>query len=319
MQGALSMGEILWAQWDTIQKIILNTILVSIPEELFLTMFTLIAMGEFDYWCEEECKKLINPWDYSRILVPTIVISLLLNIFRYYNINNLINNIISFIVYFALLAITNEILHEPKAFRWMLKAILCFLLGFIIVGLSEMIYIPFVLYSTGLSIKEINNTVLINFFVTIPIRIIQYSILIFNIVRKRTILRGNIIKQITSSPLITTITFTTIILNLLFLSTMYNAIINHELLHKTSLLMKLTIIVGVILVPIINISSLMWGIYHTANHAAKKKKNASDTLFNLVDNIKIYMNNREYDNIAWKLNEISTVIENVSKELYEQK
>jgi len=279
----------------------------------------LILMGEFDYWCEEECKKLINPWDYSRLLVPTISVALPSNIFRYYEINNIITNIAPLIIFLTTLALTNEIFNEPKAFKWMLKAILCFLLSFIILGLSEMIYIPFVLYSTGLSLKEINNNVLMNFFVSIPVRTLQYSILIFNIIRKRTILRGNIIKQITSSPLITTITFTTIILNLLFLSTMYNAIIKHELLHKTSLLMKLTIIVGVVLVPIINISSLVLGIYHTANHAAKKKKNASDTLFNLVDNIKAYMNNREYDNVAWKLNEISTIIENVSQELYERK
>jgi len=313
------MADIILAQWNIIQKIILNTIFVSIPEELFLTMFTLILMGEFDYWCEEECKKLINPWDYSRVLIPTIVTALIVNIFRYYNINNLISNIIPFIVYFSLLAITNEILHEPKAFKWMLKAVLCFLLGFIILCISEMMYLPFVLYNIGLSIKEVNNNILMNFFVSIPIRIIQYSILLFTIVKKRTTLKGNILKQITSSPLITTITFTSIILNLSFLLIINNAIINHQLLHKTPLLTKIVVVVGIVLTPIINISSLIWGIYLSVNRIVKKQKDVSSSLYNLVDNIKTYINNNEYTNVTWKLNEVSNTIEDITQELYEIK
>jgi len=313
------MFDIVWAQWDTIQKIILNTILVSIPEELFLTMLTLILMGEFDYWCEEECKKLINPWDYSRLLVPTISVALPSNIFRYYEINNIITNIVPLIIFLTTLALTNEVFNEPKAFKWMLKAILCFLLSFITLGLSEMIYIPFVLYSTGLSIKEINNNVLINFFVSIPVRALQYSILIFNIVRKRTILRGNIIKQITSSSLILIITFFAIILNLSFLSIMNNAIINHQLLHKAPLSIKLTIVIGVVLVPITNISSLIWGIYHSASRVAEKQKDVFNSLYNLADNIKTYMENNEYNNVTWKLNEISKTIEDISQKLYKIK
>jgi len=308
----------LWSQWSTIQKIILNSVFVSIPEEFFLTMFTLIAMGEFDYWQEEECKKLINPWDYSRVFVPTVVTALLVNIFRYYKVNIIIGNIIPIIVFFILLSITNEILHEAKALKWILKAILCFLLGFIILGISEMLYLPFVIYSTELSMQKINNSILMNFLLSLPSRFIQYFILIFLIIRKRTLLKGNIVKYIISNPLITFITFTIVIFNLSFLAIMYNAIIYRNLLTHLSFLIRSIIIVTVQLLPIINIASLIWGIYHTANHAATKQKDASDTLYNLADNIKVYINNSEYNDIAWKLNEISGIIENVSQDLYER-
>jgi len=75
-------------QYTGVQKILLNTFFVSFPEELFLIMFTLILVGEFEYWKEDECKRLINRFDYVRVFVPTIVAALISNTLRYYGLSS---------------------------------------------------------------------------------------------------------------------------------------------------------------------------------------------------------------------------------------
>lgn len=306
-------------QWDTIQKIILNTIFVSIPEEFYWVMFTLILTGEFEYWKEEECKRLINKWDYSRILIPTLTVALLSNIFRYIGLYEGIFSIVPIIIFYILIVLTNDILGDASALKWLGKSFMFFLLGLITIVLSELLYIPFILYMSGSTLQEFNNNIFLNFIVSIPSRVIQYTILICFVARKRSLLKGNIFKHIISSPILSSLTSIVFFFDFLFLYIMYYAIVYEKVLVDSLPSFQVMIIVGVILFPILNILALVWGIYYVENRAVHKQKLISDKLSNLLNNVKLYTNNENYDNIKWKLNEIGIGIEEVADSLYQVK
>lgn len=305
-------------QWGIFQKIIFNTLLVSIPEELYLVMFTLILVGEFEYWKEDECKKLINRWDYGRILIPTLTSALLSNILRYTGVNYDIASLITILTVFVIIVLTNDIFGDASAMKWTGKAFAFLMIACITVGVSEFIYVPFVVYGTGKPIQEINKDIWLNFVVSLPSRIIQYSILLYFVSRKRTLLKGKIIMHIVSNPVVLVITSAITLFDLLFYIVAYNLIVYEQVLINISHIMQIIIIIGITLFPILNISGLVWAVYYVKNKEMNDKKTASEKLENMLKDIKLYTNNENYDNIKWKLNEIGMGIEEIATNLYKE-
>lgn len=308
------LGQLL--QLDTIQKIFLNTLLVSIPEELFLLMFTLILVGEFEFWADEECRKLINRWDYTRILVPTLTVALLSNIERYSDLNSSFASLIPIVVFFILIVLTNDIFGDASAMKWTGKALLFFILGFIILYISEFCYTSFILYGTGKTITEINNNILLNFLISLPSRLIEYSILIFLVVKRRTLLKANIIRPIFESKITTFLTFIVVIFDFVFMFVMVKAICYEKVLVNIPSDLRTLVIMGISLFPVINLSGLIWGLYAMKDGEIQANKVTSDCLYNLLNEITLYTNNDKFDNIKWKLNEVGLSIEKIAKNLY---
>lgn len=303
-------------QLATLQKIVLNTLFVSIPEELFLVMFTLILIGEFDYWKEEECKKLIHRWDYSRILIPTLAAALLSNILRYTFVDIDISSPVTILTVFVLIVLTNDIFGDASALKWMAKAFVFLVVACIVVGLSEFVYVPFILYSTGKTLEKINSDIFMNVLVSLPSRIIQYSILLYFVSQKRTLLKGNVLKYIVESPILALISAVVALCDLLFCIVTYKLIVYEKILINISLTSQISIIIGVIIFPVLNILGLVWSVYYVKNKEMSDKKIASEKLNNLLDSIKSYTYNANYDNIKWKLNEIGMGIEEISTKLF---
>lgn len=305
-------------QWDILQKILLNTLFVSIPEELFLVMFTLILVGEFDYWKEPECKRLIHKFDYVRIFVPTVAGALLSNIFRYMGMESGLFQFLTLLIIYVLIVLTNDILADASMIRWMIRTLIFIMIGFLLIGISEFIYMPFVLYNTGLSVKDINSSILFNFFLSLPSRIFQYSIILYLISKKRTLLKGRIIRYIIPIHVLSIIVLFIILINLFFFGIMLNSIVFYKSLLNMPTSSQIFIILGIIVYPIINLVGLYYSIYYVKNKELSDKKVAHDKLYILLDNIKLYTNNKNYDNISWKINEISNEIEEVAKSLYDE-
>lgn len=305
-------------QWDILQKIIINTLFVSIPEEIYWVMFTLILAGEFEYWKEPECKKLIHSWDYGRILIPAVIAALLSNILRYAGLDFGFISLIPLAVCYIAIVLTNDVFGDASALKWMGRVFIFFIIGFMSIGISEFIYVPFILYGTGKTIQEINNDILINFLVSIPAKIIQFSILLYFVSRKRTLLKGNLFSHIFSSPVLSVLSSMIIAFDLSFLFIAYKLIVYEEILVNIPHVSRFTIIVGVILFPILNISAFIWGVYYMKNREMIDKKAACEKLVSLLNEIKSYANNENYDNIKWKLNELGMGIEGIAISLYEE-
>lgn len=305
-------------QYTGVQKILLNTFLVSFPEELYLIMFTLILVGEFDYWKEPECKRLINKFDYVRVFVPAIVCALMSNILRYYELSYGIYQFIPFIVGYILIVFTNDIFGDASALKWMVKAFIYFGLGFLIMGLTEFLYVPFVLYSTNITLAEINNNFLLYFTLSLPARLLQYSILLYFVCRKRTLLKGKLLLPILSNPLLLVIFSSLVVFNILFLQLMVRTIIYDNVLINASHITQILIVISVVLFPLFNTSGYLWGLYIMKNRDKNDRKIATEKLRIILNKIELYTNSGNYDNIIWKLNEIGLGIEEVADSLYRE-
>jgi len=294
---------------NTISKIILNTIFVSIPEEIYLVMFTLILTGEFDYWQFKGYKRLINKGDWSKILIPSITFAVMSNIFRYTGLNNAIYSIIPIIIMFILIVLTSEVLKDGNPSRWIKRALLIYIIAALSVGLSEFLYTSIILYSTNLTMVEVNNNITLNFVMSLPARVIQYTLLIYFVLIKRTVLKGNIFKIFTSNHLLMNLFIFIVILNSAFLAILYKIIIYNKVLINLPNIIKAIIIMGVMTVPVLNITGFILATYYLENKALISKKKTSNTLENILNDIKTYTVNNNYETIQWKLKDICTKIE----------
>ncbi len=302
--------------WDTIGKILLNTILVSIPEELYLLMFTLILVGEFEIWGDENCKKIFHDYDLARILVPVISAALLSNIFRYCELDNNILQIVPIIVFYILIVLTNDIFGDSSAAKWMGKVFLFLGLAFLILVLAEFSFATLFLYVSGKTVTEMNSNILLNFAVSIPPRIIEYSVLIFFIVRKRTLLKANLIIPILESKISLFLTIVVLVFDLAFMLIMIRIVTYEKILNNISESFRIVIILGITFFLLINLSALVWGFYNIKNRELQDKKDVSGRINDLVKEINTYTVTDKYDSIKWKLYEISKEMNEISACLY---
>ncbi len=304
--------------YEAMQEILFKTFFVSVPEELFLVMVTLILVGEFEYWKEPECRRLINKFDYIRVFLPAILTALLSQIMRYMDFNYGIFQFLPFIVMYILIVFTNDIFGDASALRWMGKAFMFYWLGFLFIGLTEFIYISFLLYGANQTVEEISSSLPLYFIVSIPARLMQYSLLLYLISRKRTLLKGRLLKPVLSNPILTVIFSISVVINILFLQVMVQAITYEKVLMSYSYISKICIILGVVLYPMINISGLLWGFYLLKNKDIHDKKITADKLQMLLDKLETYTNDEKFDNTRWMLNEIGMGIEEIVNSLYKE-
>ncbi len=305
-------------QNSLVAKIIINTIFLSIPEELYLVMFTLIMVGEFEYWKEPECKRLINKFDYVRVFLPTVTGALVSNIIINSGLNHGIFQFLSPTITFIIIIFTNDIFEDASAIKWVVKSLIIFLIAFLSIGIMELLYLPLILYGTGKTIVQIHDNFIVYFLVSLPSRFMQYSLLLYLISRKRTLLRGRLLRNLLTTPLLTTIFSLLVLSNITFLWYLYKSIVFDKVLISNSYISQMVIITSVVIFPILNISGFLWGVYLIKNKEARDKKNASEKLYKLLNDMKSYSNNEKYDNIRWKLNEIGVGIEEVAKKLYKE-
>jgi len=305
-----------FVEQSTIMKVLINTLLVSVPEEFFLVMFTLIVIGEFEYWQEPECKRLINRFDYVRVFLPTVAGALLSNILKSLELNYGFYQFITPIVIYILIVLTNDIFGDANAIKWMLKAFIAFMVGFLFIGVSEFIYAPFIIYGTNLTMAKIQSSLLLYFMTSLPSRFLQYSLLCYLVNKKRSFLKGQHFRNLLSSPVLSVIFFISVLINILFLWFMYKAIVFDRILMSVPQFYQVFITIALLLFPLLNLSGLIWSFYILKSKEVKDKKSASDQLHNLLKELDLYVSDGEFGNIRWKLNKISTDIEEVANNLY---
>ncbi len=305
-------------QYNALQEILMKTIFVSIPEEFYWVMLTLILVGEFEYWKEPECKRLINKFDYIRVFLPTVVVALLTNILKYMGLDYGFFPYVHYIVFYVIIVLTNDVFGDASALKWMAKAFIFMMIGSLTIGLTEFLYIPFVLYGANLTMVEVDSNFLLYFMLSLPSRLLQYSILLYFVCRKRTLLKGKLLKPILSNFISTAIFSLFVAFNLMFLLIMYKVIVCDKVLKTVPFNYQIIIVIGVVLFPILNISGFVWSSYYMKNRETKDKKIATQKLLNLLNKIEMYTNVGNCGNIRWELNEIGIGIEEVADSLYRE-
>lgn len=297
-------------------NIIINTLLISIPEELFFVLFTYILMGEFDQWEDPDCKKLFQSGDYSRILVPTISASLVSNIVRYTGFST---STVSFATLFALfigIVAMGDIFNNRRALRWICEVFLFLLLAAICTAVIEFSYLPIIVYGTGKPLGEINNNMYYNFISSIPAKLMQYSLLAFLIARKRSLLKKRLKQMILDNVVLTMVFLIIPLIDVAFFVFMLKIVCYDKALMTLSIVLRLMTITGICLFPILNFFALIWCAYYIKNSETMKKKKASGKLLKIIEEINIYSQQGDYSNVKWTLKGLEIELEGIANNLY---
>lgn len=174
-----------------LQQVILNIILTSIPEEIFITLFILILLGRYDYLDKDRWKDNVPKILLISVFPIAIISNINLEIIKISANMNLLINIVLFTIAISILH-----LHKIKNIKQILKVLLITMVGLMLFMLSEIITIVIVTYGLHASIESFNQSAILNFILFIPERLIQYGFLLYVIIKK------NSLKQVIVSKLI---------------------------------------------------------------------------------------------------------------------
>lgn len=272
------MTELIYSNWIIIKKIFINTFFVSFPEELFFLLFTLI------------CSKIISPDDIfsSRkslfrnkhliytLIIPALLVSFASNILRY------TKSPISDVSYMTLLLIYISILIcskiiKPESLKKSLIALtLFYLLCVIIVFITEVSYVTFLLRALNLTTQKLNDTLWMNFALSIPARVMQYSVIYFIIAGslKSTSLM-NILKSFKNDIIIVWLVFISLIYNSFFIFIMLKKLVIDEYIPG-DLSSEAPVFINIVLSPLLFVLLLCIIILYYQNKINKlseSKKN----------------------------------------------
>ena len=153
-------------------QILINTIIISIPEEFFVTMLILFLLGRSDYFNKRKFKKNMPKIIIFSVLPIAIISNVIL---LQFNIPDGINLLINFILY----SISAIILNKPKKVKQYIMTIVLSCSGILIFMIIEMITVIIITYGFHMSISQFNKSPFINFIAVIPERIIEYGFLTF--------------------------------------------------------------------------------------------------------------------------------------------
>jgi hypothetical protein len=186
-------------------NLLLNIILVSIPEEFIMTMIMLVVLRQWQFLSKEFWK--IN---FIKIMITSVLpIAIITNITKFIvKIDSGTQLLMSTILFI----ITISILINIKTIKQFFKT--C---GFIIISialfiLSELITAFICKYGLKIDIVSINLNPYLIFSIAIPERIIQYGCILFIFIKKNSLVQINLLNMIKQNILLRNIIvlFTTI-------------------------------------------------------------------------------------------------------------
>jgi len=253
---------------------ILNGVLLTIPENLFLISFTLILSKRFDMLDIRMWKENLK-W----IMIPTIIMAIILNSTRYIlNYPKVISSLTSLLIFYIILIV----IMRKRSFNYTRKDFirnsLSFLMSFIILGLIENLYYPIILFLIKTSIIDVNKNIIYNFILVIPARVLEISVIYYMIVKRNNDIKFDIFNTIIKSKFLT--------ISLITLSIALNAftvyvikLIGFDNILVSKPLWEQTI--ASIIVLILPIISILW-IFLMVNYIIKAEKRIQQTYENLV-------------------------------------
>lgn len=253
---------------------LLNMILVSIPEDIFIVLITLIFLKRFDLLDIRMWKQNIK-W----IMIPVVPVALIINFFRYIVI--IPKPIISLISLFVMniliiyIIVKSSYLTEKKQ---IFKTIMFTLISFVIVGLIEILYYPILLQWLQKEMSFFDQNILYNLLITIPARVIQICIVAFIIIKKNNTIRINIFDTIIKNKFLAN-SFAVILI--IVLSTIIYAtklMMIDNILIYLNIIDQLVIVIIILTVPIILITMFLIFV----NYILLVQKQIQQTYENLI-------------------------------------
>ena len=210
---------------------ILNFTLISLPEEIFVTCMTLILFKRFDLLDIRMWKQNIK-W----IMIPSLSMAACINIFKYIII--LPKFLISIISLFVFLTTIYYIIKKFSIIpenKLIFKTVVYSMITLLIVTLIELAYMPLTFSLLKMPYEYFNQNVWYMFLLVIPSRILEYSLVIFFVVKMNEQVNVKLYNVIFKNKTLTNLTifivsFLTIFLIYVVKLIGYNNILNNLLI-----------------------------------------------------------------------------------------
>jgi len=252
-----------------------NTIFVSIPEEAFIVIMTLIFLGDFYDLLDIRMWKHGLKW----IMVATLPVSIMINVFRYIiiipkSLMSLIS-MVTMIILMIYVIVKNS--HDINK-KMILKTIMYTILSFIIVGIIEEAYYPILLSLLHKQISFFNNIVFYNLLLAIPTRILQLCVVLFILIRKNNKVQVNLFNTIIKNRFFTNTFFAILILIVLIIIYIAKLVNTDNILMNLEIFDQLIIIIIITSIPVILITWFLTFV----NYLLTKEKQIQQTYESLV-------------------------------------
>jgi len=158
---------------------LLNMVLISLPEEIFVTCMTLILFKRFDL-LDIRMWRINIKW----IIIPSLLMAMCISIFKYIIIlPKLLTSIISLIIFWLAIIYIIRITEITQENKLIFKTIVYSMITLIIVSLIELAYMPLTFSLLKIPYEYFNQNISYMFLLVIPSRILEFSIIIFFIVK----------------------------------------------------------------------------------------------------------------------------------------
>jgi hypothetical protein len=273
--------------WANIGFTILNSIIISIPEETFVIYLSLLILGKPEFIK-------IKPGNLPRFVACLIPAAFAPNIMRW-----LLPQVTDYLMIIGILFIFTLIvfIYRIKDKKDILRIFIGTALSLIAVMLAQIAYTPLVMFGTGISMNEVNNTPILLFIWTLPERAIEFSLLILLTIKKNMTVKINILSILSRNKLVAFITVFLLTFNAAFLAIMGKLIFFDNILAKTSLFNIVLITALVIMFPIMNISLLAAVIYSVYYRYSIRLLLSKERISTLVSVLAVYTEERNYGKI----------------------
>jgi hypothetical protein len=233
---------------------IINTILISIPEEAFIVAFVLIFTGKADFIN-------IKLKNIARFMIPVLIPALTSGFLRIILHHGL--DYVTFLTMF-LIFVSVALVYEIRGFKKIMQCLGCTIIGSLIPAIEQMAYVPVSMSIMRLTMADINKVDIGVLCFTLPERVIEVLIIAFLLSKKRNILKVNPFRLILSNKIMSIVFFFNLAFNLFFLYIFTYEIYVERILSQLSIMLQLLATMFVILVPIVNMASFIGIVYMLA-------------------------------------------------------
>lgn len=241
--------------WSMVLLVILNILLVSIPEATFFVVFPLIVMRRYDLLA----LKKTNIWKIAVVVISTAVSTTLLRISSIMDAN--LTPVYSLLLIFLLMVF----LFGIKTPKGVFKAFLSVCAAFLAAITMELLVYPLWNILTDFSAELVNKPGLMTIGLTLPERTIQAILITMLLLKRRSFMKLGFFKIISRSRPFAFISGALVVFNLMFLFIMFKLIILNDILKGTDVVTQVFVVALVIIFPLLNMSVLLGVINYSVN------------------------------------------------------
>jgi len=251
-----------------------NLILVSIPEEIFLVVMTLIIIKRFGMLDVRMWRQNLK-W----IMIPAIPMAMMINLFKYFIIIPMFSTIICLITFYILIVLIVNKADGCSFNKKDCKEIaLAMFASFIIWGVLEGVTWPILAMMLNMPIDNIKNNISQNFLISLPSRVIGFGSILYILNKKNSSIKIKIFDVIIKNRFLYTTILTFCISTILLTVYTIKLISYNNILINLPLIEQIFICIAILILPVV---VLIWMLM-LINYIIVKEKQIQQTYENLV-------------------------------------